>query len=64
MTCECQIRRTAINLEEREGAVWLSVAVGDQVVSARIEPSLAIRLGTDLLDLGFSLAPDLRVEGH
>ncbi len=63
-TCRCHVGRTEIDLRYRDGAVWLSLAVSGQVVSARIESDLAIRLGTDPLDLGFSLAPDFRAEGH
>jgi hypothetical protein len=62
--CRCQVQRTEISLEKRDGEMWLSIAVGGQLLSARIEPGLAIRLGTDLLDLGFSLAPDFRAKGH
>jgi hypothetical protein len=64
MSCRCQAQRTQLSIEKRDGAVWLSIAVDGQLLWARIEPGLAIRLGTDLLGLGFSLAPDFRAEGH
>lgn len=64
LSCGCQAERSELRLEKREGAVWVSIAVGGQLLSARIEPGLAIRMGTDLLNLGFSLAPEFREGGH
>ena len=59
-----QAQRTELRLEGRDGAVWLSIAVGGQHLSARIEPGLATRMGTDLIDMALSLAPEFGAEGH
>ena len=62
--CRWQFEGNQLTREGPDGDVSLSITVEGQLLSVRMQPVQAIRMGTVLLDLGLSLDPAPRGEGH